>query len=162
MPTWTSMTNRSAGDTIAEADWDAYQGNLEYLLEPNHDCNITSGSGYTVTGTSFAPLDAALDITLTTYGGPVLLLVTLLANHASSGTGCWDIAVDGTRLGNTNSGLAQTPIDAPQTVTFHAISKPAAGSHTFSIYVKVTAGTLTVYNTNGSTQPALTFTAIEL
>jgi len=162
MPDWTAMNNLAAGDDVLEADMDAIRGNIEYLLEPNYDCNITSGSGYTVTSTSWAKLDAALDISLDTHGGPVLILVTLLANHASSGNGCWDIAVDGTRLGNANSGLAQTPIDTAQPVTFHAISKPVAGTHTISIYVKATAGTLTVYNTNGSVQPAITFSAIEL
>lgn len=161
MPDWTTMTNLAAGDDVLEADLDAIRGNIEYLLEPNHDSNVTAGSGYTVTGTSWAKLDAALDITLESHGGPVMVLVTLTANHASSGVGLWDIGVDGTRLGGSLGGLAETSIGEVNTTTFHGITKPVAGSHVYSIYVKVTAGTLTVYNTEGSTQPSLTFSVIE-
>lgn len=74
MATWTSMTARTVGDLITEADFDALQDNLTFLLGMG---NITiqshdASGNYTTTSTSLTPVDSTnLSVAQTVYGGPV-------------------------------------------------------------------------------------------
>lgn len=172
MPTWTSMTNRSAGDTITEADWDAYQGNLEYLLSPNASAaKYNAGSHYSTTSGSFANVDATnVAATITTYGGPVLVWfngVLTATGGTTSSDGAFDVTVDGTRYASANTyGIIRTAVLGSGvflSVSFTVlVTGLAAGSHTFILQWLRASGdrTLQLCSTTG-TNP-ITFGAIEL
>lgn len=152
--TWTAMTDLSAGDLVTEAHMDAIRGNIEYLLAPNHERQQRTGAGdYTTTSTTFVDIDATnLACTITTYGGPVLVVVTGSAYHSAANGYCnFDIDVDGNREGGVVRGLhsvqdtvggALVPVAFP-----HLVTGLSAGSHTFKLQWCTLAGTLTLLNT---------------
>jgi len=155
MATWTAMDNLSAGDLVTEADMDAIRGNIEYLLTPNSDINERTTSNYTTTSSTFADVDGTnLELTITTYGGPVL--VFLIGNYTHSSNGVYtafDIDVDGTREGGTEGLLRPTYASSTTiaNVSFvHVIAGLSAGSHTFTLQWKTDSGTATLYASAGT------------
>lgn len=158
MPSWTTMTDRSAGDVISEADWDAFQGNIEYLLNPNADLNIVDNSGeYSTTNTSFEDIHATdFACTITTNGGPALVYF-IGTNSATTGPANirYDIDVDGTRHGNAFSeGMsyrnAGATDDVASVMFAVVIDSLSAGSHTFKMQWKVDANQGDLYSGTGS------------
>lgn len=163
---WATLTNLSTNDLVTEAHMDAIRGNIEYLLDPNKvTTEYNGGSGYSTTSTSFVDVDGTnVKVTLTTNGGPVLVIFSGSA-YSSGGTYAtyFDIDVDGTRLGNANTGGLQEQQGAAS-VTFAftvvaIIDGLTAGSHTFKLKWKTT-GTSVMYSQTGN-QPVLCH-AIEL
>lgn len=172
MPDWTAMTNRAAGDVILEADWDAYQGNLEYLLDPNKQtANYTAGSHYSTTSGTFANVDGTnLSLTVETHGGPVLVCFTGTLS-ATGGTtnspGAFDFTVDGTRFASANTlGLLATrSVGAGeyQNVSFAVlVTGLTAGSHTFTLQWLRVSGDRTLQLCSTAATSPVVFSAIEL
>lgn len=112
----------------------------------------------TTTSTSFVELTESR-ATFTSYGGNVIIAVCgIFSNNTSGTTNTFDFAIDGTKQGDATVGLTQ--IYTPGTdyadclsIVFFSTSAPSAGSHTYSMYWKVSSGT-------GSTQ--LRLFALEL
>ena len=159
---WTTPTTVSAGDKLTSTMWNnQVAGNLSYLLSPNKGMIIRNNNGdYSTTSTSWVDVDATnLSITITTYGGPVLVLAAMLTGQTSGDTGGIDVTMDGTRIGEASTlGL----VNATSTyVPICTIVTPAAGSHTFKLQYRTTnASYATIIRSN--TYEVVTFAAIEL
>lgn len=75
MPTWTDIDRYKVRQLVDAAAMNALKTNMEYLLQPNVAVyhHPGTGSDYTVTDTTAQDLDATnFNLTITTYGGPVL------------------------------------------------------------------------------------------
>lgn len=160
---WTTPTTVNAGDKLTSTLWNnEVVGNLNYLLSPNKAVVIhNNGSDYTTTSTTFVDVDATnLSLTITTHGGPVLVVAVCKAMNGNGfGAGGLDITMDGTRIGaNTTLGLADVG-NVYMSYSLVALVSPSAGSHTFRLQFRADAGTTTVYS--NSTLPVV-MAAIEL
>lgn len=142
------MTNRAAGDLISEADWDAFQGNIEYLLNPNSsELDLTTGNVTMSSSGSFADL-TGITRTVTSNGGPILIIFHAQFSDSSNSQVDFDLLLDGATEGGT-AGIVNLSITAGAyyMLSFvHAVA-PAAGSHTIKLQARTSAGTLTVYAT---------------
>jgi hypothetical protein len=168
MPDWTLMNDLTTGDLVTEADMDALRGNLEYLLDPNHQAIRRDAGNYTTTSTTFVDVDATnLTITLETHGGPVWVGLTGMASINGVGAiSYFDVEMDGVRLGSTSptgAGLVNftTPSSGTQlNVSFSLlVTGLAAGTHTLKLQWRVSSITVTLYAI--ATNP-MHFSAIEL
>ena len=124
---------------------------------------VTSGD-LTTNSTSF--VDATgLTTTITTGAHRCLILFTCsVLAQANTDVGL-DLAVDGTRLGNTTHGLVLAGNNASNSVyypasIFYVTDVLSAGSHTFKVQFRVTSGTATI-NASSGLNPAI-LTVIEL
>jgi hypothetical protein len=170
MPTWTPMNNLATGDLVTESDMDALRGNLDYLLDPNKSALLdTAGSIYSTTSTTFVDISATnLSISLTTHGGPVLVIFSGSMYAGTSSTRVWlDITVDGSRHSGTSYGLLQvvglgTAIADTRPICMVALlTGLAAGTYTLRPQWAVSAGGTVWMLSNASTCP-VQFSAIEL
>lgn len=104
-------------------------------------------ANYTTTGTTFADLDATnFSRTITTSGGTsVLVIAMFMASNSGASTTAFDVTVDSSRQGHSTLGL-QGGNNGPWPVCISYLTPAlAAGSHTFRIQWKVSAGTGTVF-----------------
>lgn len=147
---WTDIPDKSTGDQMDETWYDThFKANMEYLLSPSHEAIVRNNSGnYSTTSTSFVDVDATnLAVTLTTYGGPVLIAISALVYNTTSGNAVYlDVDIDGTRYGNSYScGLLRfispsASAEQPAVLCF-LIKNLTAGSHTFKLQWCTAAGT---------------------
>lgn len=168
MPDWTLMNDLTTGDLVTEADMDALRGNLEYLLDPNHQLIRRDAGTYSTTSTSFVDVDPTnLALTLETHGGPVLVSLTGAGSMNSIGALTYfDVEVDGVRAGSSSaSGAGLIAYTSPaastqQNVSFSfLVTGLAAGTHTFKLQWRVSSTTTYLYaNTNNPAH----FSAIEV
>lgn len=164
---WTAIPDKSTGDQMDETWYDTYfKANMEYLLDPNKDTTIhNEGSDYTTTSTSFVDIDATdLAITLTTNGGPVLVMAAGGCTGSTTLTIHFDFTVDGTRYtsGNTN-GIAPVTTGSGRLdlLSFAVlVTGLSAGSHSFKLQWRVNGGTGTLHSQT-SDSPVY-FAAIEI
>lgn len=112
---------------------------------------LTSGDLTGLNSTSFADL-TGVTVTITTEARRCLVTATLvwvMTATGSPGTACFDLAVDGTRVGQTFGLHAEDFANSDamaRTVSFTVITDSlTAASHTFKIQYRVTVGTMTVY-----------------
>lgn len=104
------------------------------------------------TSTSFVELVESRVILTCTGGNMLLAACGISSNSTAGGITTYDIALDGTRYGDATVGLTQ--ITSHTTIAggyadcfslaYFTNTPPSAGSHTFSIYWKVSAGTTSV------------------
>lgn len=165
MPTWTTMNDLATDDLVTEADMDAIRGNIEYLLDPNKAVVLRNNGGvYSTTSTSFVDVDGTnVKVTLTTNGGPVLILASGAYNGSTGAILGFDIDVDGARVGNGYTyGLLYVYADSNE---YRLMSLPvlvtglSAGSHTFKLQWKVNTATA---NLQASANAPVMLSAIEL
>lgn len=168
MPDWSLMNDLTTGDLVTEADMDALRGNLEYLLDPNHQRIRRDASDYVTTSTSFVDVDPTnLVITLETHGGPVLVSLSgVVTNGGSGAITYFDVAVDGTREGTPGAtGTGLFAISSPTSGAYtsinagHLVTGLAAGTHTFKFQWRVSGNTATLH---AASDRPLHFSAIEL
>ena len=165
MPSWTTMNDLSTGDLVTEADMDAIRGNIEYLLDPNPQRLLRdNGGNYSTTSTAFVDVDGTnLAATITTHGGPVLVLASGVYYGSASIVISLDIAVDGTRLGSSFAeGLYRKAVSTgADAFTLAAlVTGLSAGAHTFKLQWKVNTGT--GYLQSAAAQTPVQLTVIEL
>lgn len=139
-------------------DWDALAGlfvnatTLNQQLRDNTEFlyarpfNYVDNTTRTTTSATFVQMTGS-GVTLTSYGGNMLIV----ANGKSSNSGAanvnyFDLAIDGTRVGDAANGLAY--IHAPAAnynddlnIVWFTSTPPSATSHTYSVYWKTSAGT---------------------
>ncbi len=153
---WSTMRDIDTGELVTEADMDAIRGNIEYLLDPPVERHLAASTPGT-TSTSWVDADATnLKATLTTSGGPVLVIVSgSTSQTGAASSNFFDVAVDGTRVSGHTDGLTQKYSTGICNMSFEVlVTGLAAGSHTFKLQWRVSGGT-------GYLQRA-SFTAIEL
>lgn len=98
------------------------------------------------TSTSFVELTESR-VTFTSTGGNVRITTCgIFSNNTAGTTNSFDLAIDGTRQGNATVGLTQiiTPgagYGDCLSMIVYTTTAPVAGSHTYSIYWKVSANT---------------------
>lgn len=143
--TWTS-------EPLTSADLNTYlRDNMIARKDPPFDSYVLNeGSDYTETSTSFADVDATnLALTIITTGGNVKVYF-----HGSfyqgSGEYALDVAVDGVRHGSDDGILVFSGgVNIAQSFT-RLIEGLAAGSHTFKLQWKISAGTATMHSGAGT------------
>ncbi len=170
MPDWTTMRSLATGDLVTEADMEALRGNIEYLLDPSHQRILrTAASSYLTTSTTFVDVDSTnLSLSLTTHGGPVLVIFSgCVYGSVTSVRAYLDVAIDGTRHAGTPLGLLQfgglgtAPADGRPAAFSLLVNGLEAGTHTFVLqWAASSSGTIyllaqTFYN-------PIQFAAIEL
>lgn len=141
MTDWTTPKTFSAEPSTDEL-WNIYlRDNMTALKSPATDYyNYTYAAGTyeATTSTSFVQIDANLALSLTTYGGDVLLIFNASASN------CYlDFVVDNSRVGG-NDGIFSVPTLATwgtPTQMIWLVQDLAAGTHTFDVYWKVASGT---------------------
>lgn len=138
--TWTN-------EALTSSDMNTHlRDNLLALKSPPTDSYICNEvSDYATVQTTFVDVDAAnLALTITTTGGDVLIS---FHGHiyANGGICSLDVDVDGTRIG-TNDGITNVYTAYHQAVSFtRLLTGLAAGTHTFTLQWKTSAGTATLY-----------------
>jgi hypothetical protein len=113
--------------------------------------SVTLSAGdITTPSTSFVDLTGAT-LTITTAGGPVLLLFNVSSyNSAANYRNSFDFAVDGTRMAaaaafGLGSSMGPTSsVEAPGATLAALVTGLSAASHTFKVQWRVAAGTGTV------------------
>lgn len=106
--------------------------------------NVVLSAVVNTTSTSFAEITETR-ITLTCTGGNVMMAACgIFSNSTAAQTVTMDIAIDGTRYGDTTVGLTQVTSpnngygDCLSLIHFTS-SAPSVGDHVFSLYWKVSA-----------------------
>jgi len=132
---WETMQDLTTGDIVTEADMDAIRGNIEYLLEPNSDAD-DSVADFTTTSTSFVDVGAAYTRTVTSFGGPLLILFTVSVDYDSATYTKFEVDIDGSPYsGNGVDGIAGSRTDSSNndTVTILIRAEVDAGAHTIKL-----------------------------
>jgi hypothetical protein len=129
---WTDIPDKSTGDLMDETWYDThFKANMEYLLNPHNSQILRDNSGaYTTNSTSFVDIDGTnLSITLTTYGGPVLVYFAgnIYRSAGSDAMVCLDVDVDDTRIASsfaygliaarTNGAVARVAVSCTALIT---------------------------------------------
>lgn len=129
--------------------------NLAYLLNPNRFA-LRGVYNISVTGTSWAT--TSLSQPLTTYGGPLIMMLGGLF-YISSGSYTLSLAfnLDGARYEIVTTNIPTGGYSNYR--TFPIVLSPGAGAHTCSIDAKVSGGTGTL---EGTTENPLFFYGIGL
>lgn len=164
---WTTPRTWAVGEAItADLLNEQLRDNLSVLKDPgsaNYEADETGD--YTTTSSSFVDVDATnLALTIETNGGDVLVhFHGSIKNSNAGGIMFFDIDVDGTRHGGDDGCIVVENPDAATASQRIAISFTrlitglAAGSHTFKLQWKRSAGTITLYagagSTNGDVHP---------
>lgn len=150
--TWTAPRTWETNDLVSANDLNQeLRDNLEYLKSPVTALyNVNEASNYSTTSTSFVDVDGTdLALTIVTTGGDVMVgFCASFINSTADARTYFDIAVDGTRKAG-DDGLAMGEAEsanAMESVGFvYLIRGLSAGSHTFKLQWKVSAGTSTLY-----------------
>lgn len=118
---------------------------------------VTSGDVTGLTSTTFADLTGCT-VTITTGARRVLVTVSLvwvMTATGAPGTTSFDLAIDGTRIGQTFGFHAQDFVNgdtAAKVCSFSFLTDAlTAASHTFKVQYKVSLGTMKVYASTGVT-----------
>lgn len=154
--TWQGTKTWAPLEPGRSTDFNTYiSDNLDYLLNrPVAIQLVNEGADYTTSSSTFADVDATdLSKTITTNGGDVLVAFLCSVINSSQRATYLDLDVDGARQGG-NDGLACTvaAADLPSALPlFCLVTGLAAGSHTFKIQWKRSAGTSTMYAGAGTT-----------
>lgn len=150
MPWNTSLTTFADGGTPTAAQFNAYLENISWLHAPPEQTIEYTGADLTTTSLTWGTL-TGFSTALVCTGAKILALLACTGDNVDL-----DISCNGTRLCSTGTaGTASARID--QTGAYaQGINLPvlyeglAAGTHTFAVEWKATAGTGTIY---GSYQP---------
>ena len=144
--TWTSPKTWGS-TTLSSSDLNTHiRDNLNALKDPPdnfYDMSVASDISFTTT--SFADLDAALSLAITSYGGDIRVLFQA-AIVQSAGIAYFSFDLDGVTVNSADDGIARSTGTAAHMITMeYWFRGVAAGAHTIKVKAKVSTGTLTVY-----------------
>lgn len=146
---WATPATRSVSELITAAIWNAdLVDNLLYLYaRPAASYIGVAGGNYTVTSTSYVALDATnLKLTLTTSSGRVLVGVIMNAAADATRSAGFRVNIDS---GSSYDywGDSHQVFVTPNVISFAPLllTGLSAGSHTFQLETKTSAGTMTIY-----------------
>lgn len=142
----------ATGELATASNMNTYIRDQQSAIKtPAHGyCDIDEAANYTISSTSFADVDATdLAITIVTGGGKVLVGYSGMVNAAGLTTSgdriLFDVNVDGTN-DRTNDGITGVNNQNGGNVSFaFIIDGLSAGSHTFKLQARVTAGSAIIY-----------------
>lgn len=148
---WTSPKSWTA-EVLTSSDLNTHlRDNLNALKDPPdsfYDMSVASDISFTTT--SFADLDAALSLSITSYGGD-LRVYFQAAIVQSAGIAYFSFDLDGTTVNSADDGLARSNGTAAHMLTMeYWFRGVASGAHTIKVKAKVSTGTLTVYRGQAS------------
>lgn len=145
---WVTPATYSAGQLVTAADLNLIRDNLNALKAPPSDQYENFASAYSISGATFADVDATnLLLSITTTGGDVEItffgVFTASTDMSAAEYVAFDVLCDGARLGDTTTGMTRTNNNTGRIISF---SMPhynktglAAGAHTFKLQAKETA-----------------------
>lgn len=143
---WTTPYDWVSADVLSEARLDAMNSNTLWLKSRVY--NAAAIATTTTTSTSFVAM-AGGSVSLTSVGGNVLIYLRgAIGNTGAGNVNLLDIAIDGVRQGDATNGLqySYTPVANYYdfvNLFFLSETPPSAGAHTYAVYWKVSAGTIT-------------------
>jgi hypothetical protein len=153
-PIWTAPRTWATGELVTAAQLnEQVRDNLERVATPNYgNGDYTSGANHTTTSATFGNVDAAnITFNITSAGGMYWLG---FSSQVFGSTGAvityFDIAVDGTRIGDATIGLIRSTLGTGAT-TFTVIAPTVltSGTRTITLQWRVSSGTGTLVSTNG-------------
>ncbi|MEM6528860.1 MAG: hypothetical protein AAF653_11240 [Chloroflexota bacterium] len=142
--TWTTPKTWGTGDLVTANDLNTHlRDNLSYFKDAITFDVVSVDSNYNSTEiTSFVDVDSSnVTLTVNTRGKLALVGFELAAYQTNTTQGiCFDITVDGTRLGTTNRGLVYHQVTDADSFNnpvpvrgMHWLTNLAAGAHTFRL-----------------------------
>lgn len=142
---WTTPRTWAAGELVTAALLNTHvRDNLLHLFgRPYGFVLYTPAANYTRTSAVFADVDATnLSLSVTTAAAR-LLCMACFQGYDAAGTGAYfDIAVDGTRIGNSTYGLGRAVNYLAMMTIFGVSSVLTAGTHTVRLqYAHASSGT---------------------
>jgi hypothetical protein len=145
MTDWVNPSDIGRGGSSLDL-WNTYlRDNMTHIKAPPTDYHhyaFNAATYETTTSTSFVQIDAALALSLETFGGDVLLIFNAAASN------CYlDFVVDNSRQGGTD-GILAVPTLADYgnpTQLVWLVQNLVAGTHSFDVYWKVASGTGSLY-----------------
>lgn len=151
---WTTPASYTTGETVTAAKLNLHiRDNLNALFIPNYgNGDYTSGANHTTTSTTFAVVDATnITFSVTSAGGMYWLgFCGQVFGSTSAVIPYFDIAVDGTRVGDATIGLCRgSQSTTAASFTVIAPTVLSAGTRTITLHWRVSTGTGTLVSTNG-------------
>lgn len=154
---WTTPPTKAANDDWTASIWNTYvRDNLTYLFSgrPIGQVHYVGAADKTSSSTSWADVDSTnIKVTLTINSGRARVFASFRgsADNTASSAAEFDLAYDGTRLGDSTHGLARTSQNTTHFFAIEAIATGlSVGSHTFTLQFRnVTGGAVTTVSNNG-------------
>lgn len=145
---YTSPKTWAVGELLTAANFNLHiRDNMSWLFgRPYGLVRYKAGSDYTRTSGVFADVDSTNVTVSVTTAAARLLCVAMFCGYDGAGAGAYyDIAVDGTRIGNSTYGLGRA-INSNVMMSILGVSPVlSAGSHTVRLqYAHSAAGTAEV------------------
>ena len=155
MPDWTTPKTWETDELVTASDMNAQvRDNVDHLhtrMENFDEYTLNEGSDYTTTSTSFVDVDTTgseLELTITTTKDNAVVLVHFhgTVDHNSTGLLFFDVALDGTRVGE-DDGIVKWQCPGYDGVVSFTRAVPVASEdeHTFKLQWRVGSGTGTLY-----------------
>jgi hypothetical protein len=144
--TWTDPKDWNSGETLLEADFDNYiSSNLMFLKTPTQS-RLTAGTLTTTTSASFVDI-TGVTITMTTnaYKCNIHFIASIACSTAGLVT--TTLLIDGVNVGDATLGIQLGNYAGSSNLPFGFVFPTAvltAGSHTFKMQWKTSAGTATL------------------
>lgn len=141
---WTSPPSYSELEFVDEDDFNLLRDNFAWLKDRVYNQTVIAATS--TTSTSFVKMTGS-DCAITTVGGDVAIAFIGTVWHSATGaTSFFDLAIDGTRVGDATTGLSAiitTNINYNYTLMLwhQTNTPPASGSRTASLYWKTDTGT---------------------
>jgi len=154
---WTTPNSPSSGDDWTATMYRTYiRDNLNYLFSgrPIGQVHYVGAGDKTSSVATWADVDSTnIKVTLTISSGRARVFASFrgAADNTASSAAEFDLAVDGTRLGDSTHGLARTSQNTTHFFSIEALATGlSVGSHTFTIrFRNVTGGAVTTVSNNG-------------
>lgn len=151
---WVTPATYSAGQLVTAADLNLIRDNLNALKAPPSDQFEDFASTYTISGTTFADVDATnLLLSITTTGGDVEIVAfgAFTTNNDMNVNEyvALDVLCDGARLGDTTTGMHRATAGVARLGSLcFRFNKTglAAGAHTFKLQAKETTAAVVTLN----------------
>lgn len=146
---WTAPRTWIAGELVTASLLNTHlRDNLNALKAPPTTQVAATGTRTTTSG-GFVEVDAtAFNLSLTTTGGDVLLVLSAAVLSSAAARVNFDVEVDGTRLSDPSTqGAMYLNIAAGQLGSVNLVrlvTGLAAGAHTFDLIWKTNAGTISL------------------
>jgi len=152
---YTAPKTFAANAVLTASELNTYvRDNTIALKAPPTDLyNVNEGADYTTASTSFADVDGTdLSLTITTTGGDVMIVFDGTVSHDTTGARVYfDVYYDSsTYLGGDDGMFFEVPNSGGGVTEKHVsfmriLQGLSAGSHTFNLRWKVSAGNVTMY-----------------
>jgi hypothetical protein len=157
MTIWTApRTDWVEGEIVDAEDMNVIGADLTLLrTPPSASVDLNESADYTTTSTAFVDINATkLSHTITTSGGDVLVTFagSALNSHVAGANVLFDVTVDSVRAGGDDGIFMATGFaNLAANISFaYWIKGLAAGSHTFRLQWKVSAGTAILWTGAGT------------